>query len=65
MQIDNHTKVKTINEDGVYYKIETQIFFDNGDKNQELICVATNTINAKLIMTALNLANKLTMKGKQ
>jgi hypothetical protein len=61
MKIDKHTKVKTINEGGCYYKQGTQIF---NDTNNELMCVATDTINAKLIMTALNLANKITMKGK-
>ena len=62
MQIDKHTKVKTINEGGCYYKQGTQIF---NDTNNELMCVATDTINAKLIMTALNLANKIIMKGNK
>jgi hypothetical protein len=62
MKIDKHTKVKTINEGGCYYKQGTQIF---DGTNNELMCVATDTINAKLIMTALNLANKITMKGNK
>ena len=34
-----------------------------GSTNHELMCVATDTINAKQIMTALNLVDKM-RKGK-
>jgi hypothetical protein len=59
-----YTKVEEINKNGCYYKKRTtQIFFDDGSTNHELMCVATDTINAKQIMTALNLVDKM-RKGK-
>jgi len=58
--MDKYTKVKEINKNGCYYtKKKTQIFFDDGSTNHELMCVATDTISAKQIMTALNLVDKI------
>ena len=57
--MNKYTKVKVINKNGSYYKKETKIFFDDGGTNHELMCVATDTINAKQIMTALNVVDKM------
>ncbi len=59
MEINKYTKIKSINKNGCYYKKGTQIFFDNGGINHELMCVATDNINAKQIMTALNVVDKI------
>ena len=58
--MNKYTKVEEINKNGCYYKKRTtQIFFDDDSTNHELMCVATDAINAKQIMTALNLVDKM------
>jgi len=60
MQINKKTKTKDINKNGSYYRKGTQIFFDNGGTNHELMAVATNNLNAKQVMTALNVVEDIT-----
>ena len=62
MEINKYTKVKEINKNGCYYKKGTQIFFDDGSTNHELMCIATDTTNAKQIMTSLNVVDKIRQK---
>jgi len=60
MQINKKTKTKDINKNGSYYRKGTQIFFDNGGTNHELMAVATDNLNAKQVMTALNVVENIT-----
>ena len=60
MQINKKTKTKDINKNGSYYRKGTQIFFDNGETTHELMAVATDNLNAKQVMTALNVVENIT-----
>ena len=60
MQINKKTKTKDINKNGSYYIKGTQIYFDNVETTHELMAVATDNLNAKQVMTALNVVENIT-----
>ena len=53
MQINKKTKTKDINKNGSYYKKGTQILLKENNE-VEVIAVATDSFNAKKVLTALN-----------
>lgn len=61
-KMNKYTKVKEINKNSNYFKKKYIIYFINEDGNAEVIAMATSTLNAKRIMTALNLTEKLLNK---
>jgi hypothetical protein len=57
--MNKYTRVKDINKNGNYYKKNNTVYFINGSGNDEVMAIATDSLNTKKKMTALNLTERL------
>jgi hypothetical protein len=57
--MNKYTRVKDINKNANYYKKNNTVYFINGSGNDEVMAIATDSLNTKKIMTALNLTERL------
>jgi hypothetical protein len=57
--MNKYTSVKDINKNGNYYKKNNTVYFINGSGNDEVMAIATDSLNTKKIMTALYLTERL------